>query len=61
MPPASPEQAEAEAADRHAIAAEPPLPDPGTPERDRVDRQHAETVAGSCWALSGTGWTRTAG
>jgi hypothetical protein len=44
LPPASPEQAEA--ADRSAIEAEPQLPAPGTPERDRLDRRHAATVAG---------------
>jgi hypothetical protein len=35
----------ADIADRDAIAAEPPLPAPSTPERDRLDRQHAAMVA----------------
>ncbi len=46
LPPASAEQAADEAADRDAVAAEPLLPDPGTPERERMDRQHAAMVAG---------------
>ena len=44
--PATPEQAADEAADRDAIAAEPLLPDPGTPERDRVDSRQRATVGG---------------
>ena len=43
---ASPEQAAEERADREAIAAEPLLPPPGSPKRDRMDRQHAEVLDG---------------
>ena len=32
--------------DARHIAAEPPLPEPGTPERRRLDRKQALTVAG---------------
>ncbi len=35
-----------ESADSAAIAAEPPLPAPGTPERDRLDVLHRESVTG---------------
>ena len=43
---ASPEQVAAEAADRDAIAAEPPMPALGTPQRDRLDRRQREMLAG---------------
>jgi hypothetical protein len=33
-------------ADREAIAAERLVPDPGTPERDRLDREQTEMVGG---------------
>jgi hypothetical protein len=46
LAPVTPEQAADEAADRHAIGAEGLLPTPGTAERDRLDRDHAATVAG---------------
>lgn len=46
LPPASAEQQAEEAADRAAIAAEPLLPDPGTPERERLDRRHRAMLAG---------------
>jgi hypothetical protein len=47
LPAASPEQAAEERADREAIAAEPLLPPPpGSPERDRMDRRHAEVLDG---------------
>jgi hypothetical protein len=46
LPPATPEQAADEAADRAAIAAEPLLPDPGTPERELLDGQQTEMLAG---------------
>ena len=35
-----------EAAERAAIQAEPLLPEPGTAERERMDRRHAEMIGG---------------
>ena len=35
-----------EATERAAIQAEPALPPPGTPERERVERTHRATLAG---------------
>jgi len=35
-----------EAAERAAILAEPPMPPPGTPERERMDREQAAWLAG---------------
>ena len=55
LSPATPEQAADEAADRAAIAAEPLLPAPGTPERAEVDRRHAENLAGLLRAARGNG------
>ncbi len=46
LPPATPEQAADEAADRAAIAAEPLLPAPGTAARAEMDRRHAAIIAG---------------
>ena len=46
LPPASPEALADEAADRQAIAAEPPLPAPGTLARGQLDQHQAATVAG---------------
>ncbi len=46
LAPATPEQLADEAADREAVAAEPLLPAPGTPERDRHDRTLGEMIAG---------------
>jgi hypothetical protein len=46
LTPATADQAAEERADREAIAAEPLLPPPGRPERDRMDRRHAEVLDG---------------
>jgi hypothetical protein len=35
-----------EAAERAAILAEPPMPPPGTPERERLDREQTAWLAG---------------
>jgi hypothetical protein len=43
---ATAEQAADEAADRAAIEAEPLLPPPGSPERNGMDRRHAEVLDG---------------
>jgi hypothetical protein len=43
-----------EAAERAAIQAEPPLPPPGTPERERLDLGQLATVAG---LLAAARWT----
>jgi hypothetical protein len=43
---ASPEQSAEEREDRKAIAAEPLLPPPGSTERERMDRVHAEVLNG---------------
>jgi hypothetical protein len=40
------ERAEDEAAERAAILAEPRMPPPGTPERERLDREQAAWLAG---------------
>jgi hypothetical protein len=45
LPPASPEQADDEAAER-TLAPKPGWPDPGTPERVRLDERHSASLAG---------------
>ncbi len=52
LPPATPEQAADETADREAIADEEPLPRPGTPERERLDRLQSAMVAGAAGGIA---------